>query len=94
MDNLTLFLDLLACMGLGLFYFSGLWWTLRQLPDARRPALLILGSFGLRMAACALVFYLVMDGHWDRLIVALLGILLIRRVLIRRWGPRPRLQSA
>ncbi len=94
MDKITLFLDLLAGMGLGLFYFSGIWWTLRRLPNARRPAFLILGSFALRMTACALVFYLVMDGHWDGLIIALLGFLLIRRVLIRRWGTRPRLQSA
>ncbi len=81
-----------AGIALGLFYFAGLWMTVQRLPSARRPALLTFGSLFLRLSICVLGFYLVMGGRWDRLISALLGFLLMRRVLVRRWGEAPQPQ--
>lgn len=82
-------LSLLAGAGIGIFYFGGLWLTVRRLPTAQHPALLTLGSFFGRSAATLFGFYLVMDGRWERLITCLLGFVAMRIILVRRWGPAP-----
>jgi len=74
-----------AC--LGVFYFGGLWLTVRQLPSARRPAVLSLCSFFGRLGVVLLGFYLVMGGQWQRLLVCLVGFFVVRVILVRRWGP-------
>ncbi len=76
-----------AGIGLGIFYFGGLWLTVRRLPTARRPALLSLLSFFGRLALVLLGFYLVMGARWERLLVCLLAFLGSRVVLVRLWGP-------
>lgn len=73
-------------IGLGLFYFGGLWMTIQRLPTTSWPAVLTFGSFWVRSAACGWGFYWVMDGQWERLAACLLGFLGTRSVLIRRWG--------
>ncbi len=77
----------------GLFYFGGLWLTVRRLVSARRPALLMLASFAVRTAIALVVFYLIMNGSWLRLVVALAGFLVMRQGLTWSLGPggmRPR----
>lgn len=88
MSNLLpLILALAAGIGLGVFYFGGLWLTVRRLPTAQRPALLSLLSFFARLGVVLFGFYFVMDGRWVRLLVCLLGFLGARVILVRRWGP-------
>ena len=88
MSNLLpLILALVAGIGLGVFYFGGLWLTVRRLPTAQRPALLSLLSFFVRLGVVLFGFYFVMDGRWVRLLVCLLGFLGARVILVRRWGP-------
>ena len=82
-----LMLALAAGMGLGMFYFGGLWLTVRRLPTARWPALLSMLSFFARLGVVLFGFYLVMGGHWERLLVCLFGFLAIRIILVRLWGP-------
>ena len=79
--NTVLFLTLVAAFtagtALGAFYFTALWHTVRQLPTAKSPARLMIGSFIIRMVVVLIGFYLVMgEGHWERLAAAmhLLGI--------------------
>ena len=80
--------------GLGLFYFGGLWLTVQRLPVTKRLALLTLGSLVGRMGISLFGFYLVMDGQWERLLVCLSGFVLVRVILVRRWGPgRANIQS-
>jgi F1F0 ATPase subunit 2 len=86
-DWLALVLALVAGFGLGLFYFGGLWLTVRRIPTTRHPALLTLGSFVGRTLLTLAGFYLVMDGRWERLALCLLGFLAARTVLVRKWGP-------
>ncbi len=43
-------------------------------------------SFALRMALVLAGFYLVMQGQWERLAVAMVGFLLVREILLRRLG--------
>lgn len=88
-DILPLVLAGLAGLGLGLFYFGGLWLTVRQLPVSHAPALLVLGSFLGRTALTVLGFYFVMAGRWERLLACLLGFLVMRTVLVARWKSEP-----
>jgi len=78
---------LLAGSGLGAFYFTGLWWTVRKLPTAQSPALLSLGSFVVRTAVVLAGFYLVMGDHWERLVACLLGFMTARVLLVKRLKP-------
>lgn len=71
---------------LGAFYFIALWRTVRKLPDTPKPLRLMLGSFLVRMAVVLPGFYFVMSGHWERLVLALAGFILMRRILTRRLG--------
>jgi F1F0 ATPase subunit 2 len=72
---------------IGFFYFVGLWWTLKRLPERRRPGLWVVSSFFIRTAVSVFAFYLVMDGHWQRLLASLLGFVVVRIVLVRRLSP-------
>jgi F1F0 ATPase subunit 2 len=76
-----------AGFGLGMFFFAGLWWTIRRSFSAQRPALLLLGSMLLRMAIVLAGFYLVSDGDWRRLLLCLLGVIIGRFTLTRFAGP-------
>ncbi len=80
------FLAFLTGLGVGGFYFGGLWLTVQRLAAARRPALLTLGSFLARTGVMVASFYVVMDGRWQRLIACLLGFVLVRTVLLHRWA--------
>jgi F1F0 ATPase subunit 2 len=44
-------------------------------------------SFLVRLAVTLPGFYLGMGGHWERLLVCLLGFVSMRFVLTRVWGP-------
>lgn len=84
---LDLAIAFLAGVGLGCVYFLGLWWTVRNLPFAHRPALLSLGSLILRMGLVLTGFYFVMDGRWEMLLACLSGFIAVRGLLVRRLGP-------
>ncbi len=85
----TLIAAFVAGMVLGAFYFTALWWTVRQLPAVHSPARLMLVSFIIRMAALLAGFYLVMGTtHWERLAVAMLGFIIIRKILTYRLRPQ------
>jgi F1F0 ATPase subunit 2 len=78
-----------AGLALGAFYFIALWQTVQRLQSATSPARLMLVSFVLRMAMVMAGFYLVMGGeHWERLAVAMLGFIIIRKILTYRLGPQ------
>ena len=84
---LPLVLAFAAGLGLGLFYFGGLWLTVRQLPTSRYPVPLLLVSFAGRTAAVVVGFYFVMGGHWERALACLVGFLIVRFALTARLRP-------
>lgn len=84
---LPLMLATIAGVGLGLFYFGGLWLTIRQLPMCSRPAPLVVGSFVGRTAAVLAGFYLVMDGRGERIVACLAGFIMARFLLVSRLRP-------
>lgn len=74
-------------LGVGLFYFGGLWLTVRRLASSRRPELLMLFSLAFRLIVCLAAFYLVMAGAWERLVVCLVSFFLMRTLLVHLLGP-------
>ncbi len=86
-EALTLVLAGTAGAALGAFFFGGLWWTIRKAASSRRPALWFFGSLLLRMSVALTGFYFVFDGHWQRLLLCLLGFVMAR--LVVTWLSRP-----
>ena len=86
-EALTLILAWVAGVLLGAIFFGGLWWTVRKGVSSQRPALWFFGSLVLRMSLALAGFYLVGHGHWERLLVCLLGFVMAR--LIVTWLTRP-----
>jgi F1F0 ATPase subunit 2 len=72
---------------LGAIFFGGLWWTLRKSLASPRPALWILGSLLARMSLLLVGLYLVSDGHWQRLLAGLVGVICARFIVLRLTGP-------
>ena len=83
------FLGVLGGAALGLFYYAGLWFTLRRLPEQAHPALWVFGSFTLRLAVSMTGFYFILgpDHNLPRLGVALLAFIATRVLLTRRLRP-------
>jgi F1F0 ATPase subunit 2 len=67
---------------LGVFFFGGLWWTVQKGLSSRQPALLFLGSLLLRTFTTVAGFYFASGGHWERLLMCLLGFFIMRRIII------------
>lgn len=74
---------LLAGAGLGLFFFLGLWWTVRQLANSRHVAMLFLVSMLFRTTVAVLGFYFILGDNWIRLTVGLLGFIAVRLLATR-----------
>ncbi len=85
-DPSILALGLVFGAVLGIFYFGGLWLTLRHLPGSRQPALLAFCSFLGRSLACLLGFYLVSGSGLEVLILGIMGFILAKVLLISRLG--------
>ena len=69
---------------LGLLHFGGLWATVRRLPAARRPGLLVAASFVTRVALALAGFVLLTAGDARRAVVALAGFVAVRALVVRR----------
>jgi len=86
-ETLTVVLAGMAGMALGAVFFGGLWWTVRKGLSSPRSAIWFFGSLVLRMSIALVGFYFVGRGHWERLVVCLLGFIIAR--LIVTWLTRP-----
>jgi F1F0 ATPase subunit 2 len=64
-------------------FFGGLWWTVRKGVSSKRPALWFFGSLLLRMSIALAGFYFVTGGHWERLMMCLLGFVIARFIVTR-----------
>lgn len=85
---LILLLSGMAGATLGAIFFGGLWWTVRKGVSSRQPALLFFASLLLRTIIVLTGFNFVTDGHWNRLLVCLLGFFIARFIVIR-YTDRP-----
>ena len=82
-DTLGLMLGLLMGVLLGAMFFGGLWWTVRRGVSSQQPALWFFGSLLLRTSIALAGFYFIARGHWERMLLCLLGFV-IARLIIKR----------
>lgn len=61
MTSQTVILGMLWGISLGMFYFGGLWLTVRRVPGSGSPRLLLLLSFVFRAAAAVTCFFLILQ---------------------------------
>ena len=80
-------------IGLGVFFFGGLWLTMNRLAGSKSPILLTLGSFLFRSLICILGFYLLVETGLEALAFALGGFILTKIVLVGRLGRQPERRS-
>jgi F1F0 ATPase subunit 2 len=94
-DNIfvELALALLAGALLGIFFFAGLWWTVRQLKSSRQVALLFIVSLLFRTAIVIVGFYFIAGENWLRLLAGLLGFILVRLMATRCTLQKEQTQS-
>jgi F1F0 ATPase subunit 2 len=67
---------------LGILFFGGLWFTVKKLTASKIPALLVLGSFIVRVGIVLIGFYFIGSGDWKKLIVCLIGFIVARFAVI------------
>lgn len=86
-------LPLAAAAGAGLLagglFFGGLWLTVRRLPAARHPGLLMAASTLARFAGALAIFFLAGRGHFDRVLACLAGFAIARWLIVRLTRPQP-----
>ena len=81
---------LVAGAAVGVFHFGGLWLTVRRVATSNRPVLLTFGSFVVRAAVAVAVLVWIARMHWQLLLAALAGFVLVRVIMTRKLRPEGR----
>jgi len=74
---------ILGGFALGVFFFVGLWWTVRRGVISVQPAVLFLGSMVFRTLAVMAGFYCLGRGDWRNIVGSLAGFVLARLFVTR-----------
>lgn len=82
-EPLSLVLALVTGVLLGAMFFGGLWWTVQKGVSSKRSALWFFGSLLLRTSIALAGFHFIARGHWERLLVCLLGFVITRLIVTR-----------
>ncbi len=82
-ETLTLMSAFVTGVLLGAIFFGGLWWTVQKGISSKRPALWFFGSLLLRTSIALAGFYFIARGHFERLLVCLLGFVIARLIVTR-----------
>lgn len=64
---------LMLGLALGIFFYAGLWFTVKRLPSTRHPALLALGSFWVRIIIVLAGFVIVIEHRWQYALAVFAG---------------------
>ncbi len=78
-----LIVSLFAGILLGAFFFGGLWWTTKKALLSKSPALWFFSSLIIRLGLTITGFYIIGQGHWDRMLICLLGFIVARTIGLR-----------
>ena len=73
---------------LGIFFYGGLWLTVRCLAKTRHPFAVTLGSLLLRTAVTMAGFVAITAHHWQNALMALAGFTAVRLLLPRERSRR------
>jgi F1F0 ATPase subunit 2 len=85
-EFLAFVLSLLGGIGLSLFFFGGLWWTVQQLQKKNGSNFyLFVSSFIVRLVLTLAGFYLIGLLGWQWVLVALLAFAITRFVFVQRF---------
>jgi F1F0 ATPase subunit 2 len=71
---------------IGWVYFSGLWETVRRLPEAKNPQGLMILSFAARTIFALGGFFILTDGQWERMAASVAGFFIVKAVLVCSLG--------
>jgi len=82
-DTVSLVLAVVTGVLLGALFFGGLWWTVQKGVPSKRSALWFFGSLLLRTSIALAGFYFMARGHWERLLLCLLGFIMARLIVTR-----------
>jgi F1F0 ATPase subunit 2 len=75
--------SILTGLLIGGWYFGGLWWTVKRMPQANRPLQLYLLSLAVRLLIVAITFYVMIKWFdWLHLLACLAGFLAARFFII------------
>lgn len=88
MNELTfIILSVFGGFLLGLFFFAGLWWTIKKSIVSKHAALLMLSSMTIRVCVVLSAFYYISLGSWKRILGCLAGFVL-SKIIVNRWTKR------
>ncbi len=76
-------LGFLSGIGLGLFYFGGLWLTVKKIPVSRNPKRLFLCSAALRLVPTLLALFVAVKVNPGVFLIMLPGIFAVRYFMVR-----------
>lgn len=82
-EFMSLVFALLAGALLGVFFFAGLWWTVRKMESSKHVAFLFLSSMLLRTGIVVLGLYFILGDNWQCLLAGLLGFIIMRIIVTR-----------
>ena len=82
-ETLRLMSALVTGLLLGAVFFGGLWWTVQKGLSSKWSALWFFGSLLVRTSIALTGFYFIARGHWQRLIVCLIGFVVARLIVTR-----------
>lgn len=88
-DTLRMIFIFIAGVALGVMFFGGLWLTVKQSLSSTKPALLILGSFVVRIVLVLTGFYFIGANNWQWLLIALAGFIIARLLVIHFTKTKP-----
>lgn len=74
---------LVAGLLLGTFFFGGLWITVKKTATSASPALLVFGSFIVRISIVLIGFYFIAAGNWRSMLIAFAGFIIARFIVMR-----------
>ncbi|MBF0315482.1 MAG: ATP synthase subunit I [Oligoflexia bacterium] len=78
-ETFTLIFSFVMGVLLGGIFFGGLWLTVKKGLSSKRPALWFFVGMLLRMSiVLAGFYYFISSGHWERMLVCLLGFMIVR----------------
>ncbi len=83
-----LLLATISGVGLGLFFYGGLYFTVTRGLSSPHPALWFFSSFLLRTSVVLAGLYFISNGQWQRIVAAMAGFMLAG-IVIKVWKGMP-----
>ena len=92
-DLVTIAWVFVAGILLGILFFGGLWLTVKKALRSRIAVLWFLGSLILRLSIAFIGFYYIASGDWKRLLLALLGFVIARFIVMQYTKNRKKINN-